>query len=85
MPGPAVDPTATSWSLGDELGRGALGRVVRVHGGDGRVLAGKILHRSLEGDARARARFESEARLLAGVSHPNLVGMRAHAAIAESD
>lgn len=75
MSEPALDPADTTWSLGAELGRGALGRVVRVQGSDGRTLAGKLLHRSLEGEPRARARFEAEARLLTGVSHPNLVGI----------
>jgi len=67
--------------LGDELGRGALGRVVRVRG-DGRELAGKILHRSQRADPRAVARLEAEARLLAAVRHPNLVGVHGVAELA---
>jgi hypothetical protein len=63
------------WTLGEELGRGALGRVVRVRGDDGRELAGKILHRSHRADPRAVARLEAEARLLGTVRHPNLVGV----------
>ncbi len=65
-----------AWILGDELGRGALGRVVRVRDPDaGRELAGKILHRSHRADPRAVARLEAEARLLAEVRHANLVGV----------
>ncbi|MCB9561154.1 MAG: serine/threonine protein kinase [Kofleriaceae bacterium] len=75
------------WILGDEIGRGALGRVVRVRrvdddaagaddgDGGGEVLAGKILHRSHRADPRAVARLEAEARLLAEVHHPDLVGV----------
>ena len=74
-----MDDSAT-YRLGDELGRGALGRVVRVHDeGTGAVLAGKILHRSHHADQRAVARFEAEARLLVGLEHRNLahvVGLR---------
>ena len=66
-------PRADALTLGAELGRGALGRVVRVEGGD-RPLAGKILHRSHRADPRAVARLEAEAHLLEGVRHPNLVG-----------
>ncbi len=64
------------WHLGDELGRGALGRVVRVRDAHtGRELAGKILHASHRADAAAVARLEAEARLMAEVLHPNLVGV----------
>jgi hypothetical protein len=77
------DPAVTTWTLGEELGRGALGRVVRVHGDDGRVLAGKLLHHSHRGDARAELRFDAEARLLAGVRHANLVGIHGVVAIGD--
>jgi hypothetical protein len=64
-----------AYRIGRELGSGAIGRVVEVHGEDGRLLAGKILHDSQRADDRARRRFEAEARLLTGVVHPNLVGV----------
>lgn len=60
-------------SLGRELGRGALGRVVAIDSEDGRRLAGKILHPSHRLDDQARARFAAEANLLRDVHHPNLV------------
>jgi len=64
-----------AYRIGRELGSGAIGRVVEVHGDDGRSWAGKILHDSQRADDRARRRFEAEARLLTGVVHPNLIGV----------
>ena len=64
-----------AYRMGRELGSGAIGRVVEVHGDDGRVWAGKLLHDSQRADDRARRRFEAEARLLTGVVHPNLIGV----------
>jgi hypothetical protein len=64
-----------AYRIGRDLGSGAIGRVVEVHGDDGRVWAGKILHDSQRADDRARRRFEAEARLLTGVVHPNLIGV----------
>jgi len=63
-----------AYRIGRELGSGAIGRVVEVHGDDGRTWAGKILH-DRRADERAQQRFEAEARLLAGVSHPNLIAV----------
>jgi hypothetical protein len=64
-----------AYRIGRDLGSGAIGRVVEVHGDDGRVWAGKILHDSQRADDRAQRRFEAEARLLTGVVHPNLIGV----------
>ena len=64
-----------AYRLGADLGSGAIARVVEVHGDDGRVWAGKILHDSQRADERAQRRFEAEARLLTGVSHPNLIAV----------
>jgi hypothetical protein len=63
------------YRIGRELGAGALGRVVELFDDDGRAWAGKLLHASQESDVRARRRFEVEASLLAGIRHPNLVGI----------
>jgi hypothetical protein len=66
-----------SWVLDDEIGHGALGRVVRVRNRlTGEVLAGKILHASHRDDAGAVARFGREAELLHSIDHPNLVDVR---------
>lgn len=63
--------------IGRLLGRGALASVHEVHDtqgeGQGQVFAGKFLHASRDADADAIARFDQEARLLAGLEHPNLV------------
>jgi hypothetical protein len=64
------------YRIGRELGAGALGRVVELIEDGGAVWAGKLLHDSHAADARARRRFEVEARLLAGIEHPNLIGVR---------
>lgn len=61
-----------AYHLGRELGSGAIGRVVEINDDDGGAWAGKILHAS-QRDERARGRFQAEGRLLAGVSHPNLI------------
>ena len=63
------------YRIGRELGAGALGRVVELIDDTGAVWAGKLLHASHAADDRARHRFEVEARLLAGVEHPNLIGV----------
>ena len=47
----------TDLRLGEPLGSGAVATVVRVHAGDGRVYAGKILHESHRLDAAAVRRF----------------------------
>ena len=62
-----------SYRIGAELGSGAIGRVVEIFDESGHTWAGKILHASQRGDERARRRFESEAKLLTGVKHDNLI------------
>jgi len=61
------------WRTGETIGRGAVGRVVRVHRDDGAVLAGKILHASHKSDDAAAARFRQEARIAAALDHLNIV------------
>ena len=63
-----------AYRLETEIGRGALGRVVRVvDGQSGQVFAGKLLHDSFRDDPRAVKRFSAEARLLASLAHENIV------------
>jgi Protein kinase domain len=71
------------WELGEEIGRGALGRVVRVRNRrTGELLAGKLLHASNRDDAGAVARFAREAELVHSLDHPNLVDVRGLSTIA---
>jgi hypothetical protein len=49
--------------------------VVELVDDGGRAWAGKLLHQSHESDERARHRFEVEAKLLAGIEHPNLISI----------
>jgi hypothetical protein len=73
---------ATRYELGAEIGRGALGRVVKVVDLEtGAVLAGKLLHASNRDDEGARERFAREAALLARLDHPNVV--RVHGLVEE--
>src|SRR5262245_8922699 len=70
------------YRLGEELGHGALGRVVRVVDNEtGASYAGKILHESSRGDESARQRFAREADLLASLAHPNVVGVHGLASV----
>ena len=62
------------FEIGEELGVGALGRVVRVlDQRTGVRYAGKILHPSADADEKARERFTQEARLAHQLNHPNIV------------
>ena len=63
-----------TYRLGEEIGRGALGKVVQVvETESGRLHAGKLLHDSFRDDPRAVERFGREARLLAELRHENVV------------
>src|SRR5262245_57951201 len=69
-------PVTAELRLKEELGHGALGRVVVVENpATGETFAGKILHESLMGDTGAVERFRREAELLRGVRHPNIVAV----------
>lgn len=61
-----------------ELGRGGMGVVYRVHQKAlGRDLALKVLRTAELDDAQSLSRFEHEARALARLRHPNIVGVHA--------
>ncbi len=60
------------YQLGEEVGRGALGRVVVVTSPGGERFAGKILHPSNQADPRARSRFAGEAKIVSELHHPNV-------------
>ncbi|HTT92387.1 MAG TPA: serine/threonine-protein kinase [Acidimicrobiales bacterium] len=63
-----------SYEIGDELGRGAWGVVISArHRALGRHVAVKQLPRAFAADPAVRARFVTEARLLASLDHPHVV------------
>jgi hypothetical protein len=62
------------WEIGDELGSGAIARVVRVRDRmTGAIYAAKLLHPRHERDATAVERFRREAELSSRLVHDNLV------------
>jgi tetratricopeptide (TPR) repeat protein len=75
---PAVARTAAPgdarYELGEELGRGAFGRVVRaVDRAVGRTVAVKMLVDAGRGDRAAAGRFMEEARITGQLEHPSVI------------
>ena len=64
------------YTLRRELGRGGMGEVWEVEGQAGEPLALKLMHSEDAGSEERRSRFMREARLLASVRHPHVVGIR---------
>ena len=62
------------YRVGRVLGEGAMAKVLLAHDAElGREVAVKLLGEGLAADPSFRARFAREARLAAGLSHPNVV------------
>src|SRR5205814_8159480 len=62
------------WRLERKIGEGGMGTVYLAHDLQlDRQVAIKILAQSLVGDAEVTTRFEREARITAGLEHPNIV------------
>ncbi len=70
----AIQDLGERWELGDEIGSGAIARVVRVRDRvTGNVYAAKLLHPRHQRDEGARTRFQREAELSARLVADNLV------------
>jgi eukaryotic-like serine/threonine-protein kinase len=70
---PDLDPQATPFTLGEELGRGGMGV---VHVAQQTTLGRAVAIKRLKPDARGRSKADSllhEARLTGGLEHPNIV------------
>ncbi len=68
---------AERYELVEELGRGAFGVVHKAHDlRTGEWVAVKLLHEHLAEDPRLIRRFSREARMLAELDHPHIVGFR---------
>jgi eukaryotic-like serine/threonine-protein kinase len=64
------------YEIVEPLGAGSMGEVYRAHDSRlGRDVAIKVLPGHLAGDPYIRSRFESEARAIAALSHPNLLAI----------
>ncbi|MFN3199751.1 MAG: protein kinase domain-containing protein [Bradymonadia bacterium] len=73
---PEIDDVVGDWRIDAEVGRGGMGRVYRaVHTVTEQVAALKMLMPHGQKDRSHRNRFINEAKVLAKLEHPNLVGM----------
>ena len=64
------------YQVNSQLGEGGMGEVYRAHDTRlGRDVALKVLHSDVAQNAERRARFEREARAVAGLNHPNIVAI----------
>jgi len=71
-PGTRLGP----YEIQSPLGAGGMGEVYRAHDTKlGRDVAVKVLPERMSGDADALARFEREARAVAALNHPNILGI----------
>jgi serine/threonine protein kinase len=68
-------PLGSRYRLGDELGKGAMGRVFAGSDQQGTAFAFKVLRDELVEDPELVARFLQERSILTGLRHPNLVGV----------
>jgi serine/threonine protein kinase len=68
-----IGKTIGNYKIVDKLGAGGMGEVYRAHDSRlGRDVAVKVLPEAFSSDAERLARFEREAKVLAGLSHPNV-------------
>jgi len=68
-----IGKTIGNYKIVDQLGAGGMGEVYRAHDSRlGRDVAMKVLPETFSSDPERLARFEREAKVLAGLSHPNV-------------
>ena len=76
---------ARRYELLDLLGQGGAARVYRARDGVlGRIVAVKLLREEYGGDQEFVARFYREARAIASLAHPNIVGIHDYGAHAQT-
>jgi len=69
-----ADTQLGPYKILSQVGKGGMGEVYRARDTRlGREVAIKVLPVRLSGDASALARFEREAKVLAALSHPNIL------------
>jgi WD40 repeat protein/serine/threonine protein kinase len=69
-----VWPQVTGYEILAELGQGGMGVVYQArHRGLNRLVALKMIRGDVHINAQWRARFQAEARVVAGLQHPNIV------------
>ncbi len=72
--GPSFSAEIDGYVLAGEIARGAQGIVYRaVQRHTNRTVAIKVLREGLLGSSKARARFDREVEIVAGLHHPNIV------------
>ncbi len=69
------------WRLGRTIGVGGMAVVFHARRADGAEAALKVLSPAMAGDPTAAERFLREARVMASVSHPNLLAVHGSGAI----
>jgi serine/threonine-protein kinase len=71
-----IGKTLTHYTVKEKIGEGGMGEVYRANDTKlGRDVALKILPESFSLDAERLARFDREAKLLAGLNHPNIASI----------
>ena len=76
IPSSLVGRTLGTFEVVAPLGAGGMGEVYRARDSRlGRDVALKVLPEELTHDPKRRARFEREAKLIGGISHPNILSL----------
>ncbi|HEY3108693.1 MAG TPA: protein kinase, partial [Chloroflexota bacterium] len=81
----AQELVASRYVLMDRIGQGGVAVVYRARDERlGRIVALKILREHLATDPEFQARFQREARIAAGLAHPNIVGVHDYGAYGDA-